>query len=147
MTDIQASLGLHQLARLESFIQRRAALAARYTDAFADLAEIVTPVVRPGVFHAWHLYPVRLSAGRLRLDRSAFIAALAERGIGTSVHFIPVHLHPFYRDRFGCGRGDLPVTERVYDEFVSLPLFPSMRDDEVSRVIDTVRALVIDSRA
>lgn len=146
MTDIQASLGLHQLQRLEGFVERRAAIAAEYTRAFADLSEIVTPIVRPGVHHAWHLYPIQLLPGRIRLDRSQFMAALAERGVGASVHFIPVHLHPYYRDTFGTGRGDLPVTERVYDGFVSLPLFPSMTPREVAKVIDTVRDLVAGSR-
>lgn len=146
MTDIQASLGLHQLQRLDGFVERRAAIAAEYTRAFADLSEIVTPIVRPGVHHAWHLYPIQLLPGRIRLDRSQFMAALAERGVGASVHFIPVHLHPYYRDTFGTGRGDLPVTERVYDGFVSLPLFPSMTPREVAKVIDTVRDLVAGSR-
>ncbi len=147
MTDLEASLGMHQLRRLDGFIERRTALAARYTAAFADVPEIVTPVVRPGVHHAWHLYPIRLRSEALRIDRSRFTAALAERGIGTSVHFIPVHLHPFYRGRFGCQPGDLPVTERVYRDLVSLPLFPLMRDSDVDRVVDAVRAILAEHRA
>jgi dTDP-4-amino-4,6-dideoxygalactose transaminase len=146
MTDIQASLGLHQLAKLEGFVTERARLADVYTRAFRELPEIITPIVRPGVKHAWHLYPIRVRSGRLRIDRAGFIAELARRGIGSSVHFIPVHLHPFYRDTFGCRRGDLPVTERVYDEFVSLPLFPSLTDGEVARVVDAVSAIVADHR-
>ena len=147
MTDIQASLGLHQLAKLDGFIAQRERLANRYTAAFRDLSEVVTPIVRPGVRHAWHLYPIRVRSGRLRIDRSGFIAELARCGIGASVHFIPVHVHPFYRDTFGCRRGDLPITERVYDEFVSLPLFPSMTDHEADRVIASVRAIVADHRS
>lgn len=147
MTDIQASLGLHQLARLDAFIERRAQIAARYTAAFAALPELVTPVVRPGVRHAWHLYPIRVRTGHLRIDRAGFITELTNLGIGSSVHFIPVHLHPYYRETFGCRRGDLPVTERVYDEFVSLPLFPSMTDAEVQRVIDAVGQIVSRQRS
>jgi dTDP-4-amino-4,6-dideoxygalactose transaminase len=146
MTDIQASLGLHQLAKLEQFTERRTWLARQYSDAFADLPEIVTPIVRPGVHHAWHLYPIRVLRGRLRLDRAEFIAAMASRGIGASVHFIPVHLHPYYRDTWGCRRGDLPVTERVFDELVSLPLFPSMTGGELAKVIDVIRELVTTNR-
>jgi dTDP-4-amino-4,6-dideoxygalactose transaminase len=147
MTDIQASIGLHQLAKLEAFVAQRAQLATRYTTAFCDLPEVITPIVRPGVRHAWHLYPIRVRTGRLRIDRAGFVAELANRGIGASVHFIPVHLHPFYRDTFGCRRGDLPITERVYDEFVSLPLFPSMTAAEADRVIAAVRGIVADYRA
>ena len=147
MTDIQASIGLHQLAKLDAFVAKREQLATRYTTAFHDLPEVIPPVVRPGVRHAWHLYPIRVRTGRLRIDRAGFVAELANRGIGASVHFIPVHLHPFYRDTFGCRRGDLPITERVYDEFVSLPLFPSMTDAETDRVIAAVRGIVADYRA
>ena len=146
MTDIQASIGLHQLAKLDAFVARREQLAIRYTTAFSDLPEVITPIVRPGVRHAWHLYPIRVRTGRLRIDRAGFVAELANRGIGASVHFSPVHLHPFYRDTFGCRRGDLPITERVYDEFVSLPLFPSMTAAEADRVVAAVRGIVADYR-
>ena len=147
MTDIQASIGLHQLAKLDTFVEQRQRLATHYTTAFRDLPEVITPIVRPGVRHAWHLYPIRVRTGRLRIDRAGFITELANRGIGASVHFIPVHLHPFYRDTFGCRRGDLPITERVYDEFVSLPLFPSMTTAETERVISAVRGIVADFSA
>ncbi len=147
MTDIQAALGLHQLAKLDGFVERRTAIASRYTSAFDDLDAVATPAVFAGVHHSWHLYPIRLRAGRLRIDRARFIDELARKGIGASVHFIPVHLHPFYRDRFGCGRGDLPVTERIFDGLVSLPLFPSMTDAEVGRVIDAVRSIVSEQHA
>lgn len=147
MTDIQASLGLHQLAKLDGFVVQREQLASRYTTAFRDLPEVITPIVRPGVRHAWHLYPIRVRTGQLRIDRAGFVAELANRGIGASVHFIPVHLHPYYHDTFGCRRGDLPITERVYDEFVSLPLFPSMTEAETNRVIAAVRGIIADHRA
>ena len=147
MTDIQAALGLHQLAKLDAFVERRTAIAARYTHAFGDLDALVTWSAHPGVHHAWHLYPIRLRPGGLRIDRARFIEALTAKGIGASVHFIPVHLHPFYQERFGCRRGDLPITERIYDGLVSLPLFPSMTDDEVGRVIEAVRSIVAEHRA
>ena len=147
MTDIQAALGLHQLAKLDAFVERRTDIAARYTRAFADLDALVTWAAHPGVHHAWHLYPIRLQRGRLRIDRGQFIEALTAKGIGASVHFIPVHLHPFYQERFGCRRGNLPITERIYDGLISLPLFPSMTDDEVERVIAAVHSIAAEHRA
>lgn len=138
MTDIQAALGLHQLARLEGFIARRAEIAACYTKAFEDLGQIVTPAVRPEVRHPWHLYVVQVRPDA-RTDRDRFIAVLHKQGIGTSVHFIPIHYHPYYREGFGFRRGDYPVCEAVFEGLVSLPLYPSMTDAEVERVIAAVR--------
>src|SRR5215469_585804 len=124
MTDIQAALGIHQLRRLEGFQARRREIVARYDAAFARLEELELPARRAHVEHAWHLYVIRLHLDRLRLDRAGFIEALAERRIGTSVHFIPVHLHPYYRDRYGFRPEDFPVASREYERIVSLPLYP-----------------------
>ncbi len=91
--------------------------------------------------HAWHLYVVRLRPGALRIDRTAFVEELRGRGIGASVHFIPLHLHPLHRDMFGYRRGDFPAAEEAYDGAVSLPLYPSLTDGEVDRVCDAVRSI------
>ena len=96
------------------------------------------PVARDHVRHVWHLYPVRLRLENLTLDRAAFISEMKARNIGTSVHFIPVHLHPYYRDAFGFKRGDYPVAEDAYDRLVSLPIYPRMTDDDVKDVIAAV---------
>ena len=143
-TDLQASLGLGQLRRLREFNEKRTRLAALYGKLFARLPEVETPKVRPEVESNWHLYVIRLrEAG---ISRDAFIAALRERGIGTAVHYLPVHYHPYYRERFGFGKGDYPVTEREFERLVSLPLFPLMSEADVERVVGAVEATVGEKR-
>ncbi len=146
MTDIQAALGLHQLARLEVMNLRRAEIAARYDEALSDLAELRLPARRPGIRHAWHLYPIRLRLDRLTVDRAAFIEHLRAEGIGASVHFIPLHRQPYYRDRFGLRPADLPVADAAYHELVSLPLYPRMQDQDVEDVIEAVGRVVWRNR-
>ena len=146
MTDIQASLGLHQLAKQEGFQELREEYARVYTEAFADLPEIVTPHVKDHVRHAWHLYIIRLDLERLTIDRGQFIQALRSENIGTSVHFIPLHLHPFYQRRYGFKKGDYPVSERVYEGIVSLPLYPKMTREDVDDVVEAVRRVISRSR-
>jgi dTDP-4-amino-4,6-dideoxygalactose transaminase len=146
MTDIQAALGIHQLRRLDSFVQVRQHYARLYNETFADLEEVDTPVVRSDRSHVYHLYVIRLRLEQLRIDRAQFIEALREHNIGTSVHFIPVHLHPFYRRHFGYQRGDLPRAEKIYDRIISLPLYPRMTEAGLEDVIHTVRHVVSVSR-
>jgi len=147
MTDIQAALGLHQLRRLDAFIRRRQQIARMYDEAFSDLPEVVIPPRLPGRTHTYHLYPVRLRRELLQLSRSEFIEELRRRNIGASVHFIPLHRHPFYRDRFGYRPEQFPVAEELYAELVSLPLYPKMSDEDAWDVIRTVRDIVIRGRA
>jgi dTDP-4-amino-4,6-dideoxygalactose transaminase len=142
MTDIAAAIGIKQLERLTAFQARRHELAAEYDRRLADLPEIIRPQVRGGVVHSRHLYPIRLDLERVSITREAFIEALRGRGIGTSVHYIPIHLHPYFRERLGVCPGDFPVAERVFEGLVSLPLFPRMRDADVARVSDAVHAIV-----
>lgn len=142
MTDIQAALGIHQLARLEQFLAIRSKYAAMYNEAFDAMPEIQTPVVNADVRHAWHLYVVRLDLERLTVDRAQFIEALRAENIGTSVHFIPVHLHPYYRRTYGYERGNFPHAESIYDRIVSLPLYPKMTEEAVQDVIAGVRRTV-----
>jgi dTDP-4-amino-4,6-dideoxygalactose transaminase len=142
MTDLQAALGLVQLRRLASFQARRREVVAMYDAAFAGLEELELPVRQPHVEHAWHLYVIRLHLDRLAVDRAAFIAELTERRIGTSVHFIPVHLHPYYRDRYGFTPADFPVASREYERIISLPLHPGLTEEDVEDVIEAVRAVV-----
>jgi len=142
MTDIQAALGLHQLRKLPQFQARRREIVQRYNEAFSRFEELQTPVERPEVEHAWHLYVLRLNLERLKISRNQFIEELKARNIGTSVHFIPVHLHPYYRDRYGYKPEDFPVAYREYQRIVSLPLYPRMSDQDVQDVIDAVAAVV-----
>jgi len=142
LTDLQSALGLHQLNRLEEMTQWRAQLAARYYDGLCDLPEIELPTVRPDVRHAWHLYAVRLRLSMLTIDRATFIERLKVEGIGTSVHFIPLHRQPYYRDRFGLKPSDFPVADAAYERLISLPLYTRMTDSDVDDVVQSVRHIV-----
>jgi len=146
MTDVQASLGLHQLARLDGFIERRAQIVAEYNRRFQRLPELVLPKARPEVHHAWHLYPIWLQSEGLRIGRDELIEELKARGIGTSVHFIPIHYHPYYQQTLGVRQGDFPNTDRLFAGLLSLPLFPLMTDADVARVSDAVEEIVVNSR-
>ncbi|MCC7424325.1 MAG: DegT/DnrJ/EryC1/StrS aminotransferase family protein [Planctomycetaceae bacterium] len=138
MTDIQASLGLWQLKKLAGFQQRRAEIAAAYTKAFSACDLLETPVVRPHVGHAWHLYVLRLKSERLSIARNRFIDEMTARNIGTSVHFIPIHLHPYYRETYGYSPEDFPVALDAYHRMLSLPLHPGLTDADVADVIEAV---------
>jgi dTDP-4-amino-4,6-dideoxygalactose transaminase len=142
MTDVQAALGIHQLKKLDGFIATRARYAKIYSQAFALLPEIATPQVTPGHRHAWHLYVIQLNLDQIQIDRAQFIQDLRVRNIGTSVHFIPVHLHPYYQETFGYRRGDFKEAEKLYDRMVSLPLYPGMTEDDVHDVIRAVEDVV-----
>ena len=144
MTDIQASLGIWQLRKLERFQQRRKEVAAAYQRAFADVDAFDLPVERGEVEHAWHLYPIRLRYDRLRIDRNQFIEELTKRNIGTSVHFIPIHLHSYYKNKYGHRPKDLPVALDSYQRILSLPLNPRLSDQDVWDVIEAVSAVVAD---
>ncbi len=146
MTDVQAALGLHQLAKQERFQELREEYARIYTEAFADLPEIQAPYVKEHVRHAWHLYLIRLDLERLTIDRGQFIEALRRENVGASVHFIPLHLHPYYRQQYGFKKGDYPVAEKVYEDIVSLPLYPKMTREDVHDVIEAVSRVISHSR-
>jgi dTDP-4-amino-4,6-dideoxygalactose transaminase len=139
MMDLQAALGLHQLAGLDANLERREAIWARYDEGLADVPVARPAPVEPGSRHARHLYAVLVDPDRCGMDRAALVAALADRGIATSRHFKALHLHTFYAERFGFRRGQFPHAERISDQTVSLPLFPSMTHDEVDTVIDQIR--------
>jgi dTDP-4-amino-4,6-dideoxygalactose transaminase len=146
LTDIQAALGLVQLKRLPEFQARRREIVRRYDAGLSDLEEIQLPETKPGFESALHLYVIRLRLDRLTVDRSQFIEALRELNIGTSVHFIPLHLHPYYRDRYGFRPEDFPVAYREYQRLVTLPLYPRMSDADVDDVIEAVREVAASNR-
>ena len=139
LTDIACALGLSQLKKLEANLARRREIAARYADAFADLAGVMPPVVRGGVNPAWHLYPIRLNHERLSADRGRVFRALRAENIGVNVHYIPVHCHPYYRQRFGYHGGEYPVAENAYQRLISLPMFHGMHDQDVEDGIAAVK--------
>lgn len=146
MTDIQAAIGLVQLRRLDAMQEHRRQVVEQYNAAFADVDAVEVPTVRPEVEHAHHLYPLRLNLGTLRISRAEFIEAMKARNIGTSVHFIPIHLHPFYRDKYGWQPDDFPVAFRHYERLVSLPLHSRLSPADVEDVISTVVDVVTQWR-
>ncbi len=137
MTDVQSAIGLVQLGKCDALRRMRASIAARYDVAFGEQPWFEIPASLPDRESGLHLYPIRLHLDTLRIDRGEFIRQMKERGIGTSVHFIPLHLHPFYRDRYGYKPEDLPVATREYQRYLSLPLFPSMSAEQVDYVIES----------
>ena len=139
LTDIACALGLSQLKRLEANLARRREIAARYAAEFRNIAGVRVPAVRPDVNPAWHLYPIRVNPAQLNTDRAHVFRALRAENIGVNVHYIPVHLHPYYRDRFGFRGGEYLVAEAAYEQLLSLPLFHGMTDQDVEDVIAAVR--------
>lgn len=138
LSDIACALGLQQSKKLEANLLRRRQIARRYTEALRKLPTLRLPVVRSNVNPAWHLYPVRLELDKLSGTRDEIFQALRAENIGVNVHYIPVHLHPYYRDRFGYKGGEFPVSEAAYESLISLPMFHSMSDDDVADVIAAV---------
>jgi perosamine synthetase len=146
MTDMNAALGLVQLQRLASFQERRRAVVDRYRAALADIEEIELPVCRPYVEHAWHLFVVRVHHDRTRIHRDQVIARLTEAGIGTSVHFIPLHEHSYYQETFRYKPSDLPNASKQWERIISLPLYPDMQDSDVDRIADALRTIFKENR-
>jgi perosamine synthetase len=146
LTDIAASLGIVQLRRAESLRERRDQIRRRYDLAFAGNECLQTPVALAGIKHSWHLYVIRLGLASLTCGRNEFITRLKEKGIGTSVHFIPLHIHPYYREKYGYRPEDMPVAWETYQKSVSLPIYPEMSDEDVERVIECVHETLRDAR-
>jgi perosamine synthetase len=147
LTDLAAAIGIHQLARAEEMRRRREALALQYHEALADVEELELPPADPDRVHAWHLFPIRLRPERLALPRDAFLEQLKQAGIGCSVHWRPLHLHPYYEERFGWRPDDLPAATALWERLISLPLFPGMLAAQVKYVADKVRSLCARHRA
>ena len=139
LTDIACALGLAQLPRLPANLARRRAIAARYEKALATISSLALPIVAADVTSAWHLYPVRVDAS---LDRAEVFDALRAEGLGVNVHYIPVHLHPYYRSRFGYRGGEFPIAETAYGRLISLPMFHGMTDEDVDDVILAVEKVM-----
>jgi dTDP-4-amino-4,6-dideoxygalactose transaminase len=149
LTDIAAGLGVAQLRKADAFLKRRMQIADRYHEAFQELNELDLPLVHEGeegTTHSWHLYVIRLNLQRLQIDRNKFIDELRRKGIGTSVHFIPLHIHPYYRETYGYQSDDFPVAYETYKRIISLPIYARMTDDDVERVIESVTDIVKSNR-
>lgn len=146
LTDIASALGLGQLRKCHRFWEARQQIAKWYDEAFADLPELQLPVCRPNVQHAWHLYVVQLQLDRLRINRNEFFEELKKEGIGASVHFIPLHLHPYYRHSFHYNAVDFPRATSAFERVLSLPIYPKMGPADVQKVISAVRKIVAQNR-
>jgi perosamine synthetase len=142
LTDIASALGLRQLTKLEHNLARRRQIAARYSTAFHPMRGLAPPQVRHDVNPAWHLYPIRLELEGLSADRDRIAGALRAENIGVNVHYVPVHLHPYYRERFGYGGGEYPVAEDAYQRLISLPMFHGMSDDDTGDVVRAVEKVL-----
>ncbi len=141
MTDVAASIGIHQLKKACAFQVRRAWIAEQYNKAFVDLPMATPFVKRPEDTHAWHLYVLQLDLDSISVNRDKFIELMVEQGIGTSVHFIPLHIQPYWRDKYNYQENDFPIALDVFSRAVSLPVYPKMTDEDVFRVIEAVRTV------
>jgi len=141
LTDLASSLGIHQLARAEELRAERQQLAERYLCELASVAELELPEAPADRLHSWHLFPIRLRLDRLKIDRNEFMERMRERGVSNSVHWRPLHLHPYYEREFSWRAEDCPVASREWERLVSLPLFPGMTEAEVVEVIRCVQEL------
>jgi dTDP-4-amino-4,6-dideoxygalactose transaminase len=147
MMDLQAALGVHQLAKLDRFIETRTELASYYNEAFQDVEEVVTPKAVPYPHrHAWHLYTPLIKIEKLSIDRDAFMSQLKGENIGTGLHFKAIHHHPYYRDALGIAAGELPNADYASDRILSLPLFPLMSQDDARDVVQAVKDVIARNR-
>ncbi|HEX5038141.1 MAG TPA: DegT/DnrJ/EryC1/StrS family aminotransferase [bacterium] len=146
LTDLASAIGIEQLKKCDGFLKKRLEYAALYHEGFADLPEIRIPKSVGDIQHSWHLYVIQLELDRLTIDRAQFIEKLRKANVGTGVHFIPLHMHPYYRDEFGYRPEDLPHAHAVSRRILSLPIYSRMTEGDVARVIDAVRKIVSESR-
>jgi len=142
LTDFQCALGISQLKKLDRFIQRRREIAAKYNEAFADMEEVITPIEDKNVKAVYHIYVIQLRTEKLKVGRKEILEALRAENIGGTVHYLPLHLHPFYQREFSYRKGDYPVAERYYERAITLPIFPKMSDEDVKDVIEAVYKVI-----
>jgi len=146
LTDIAAAIGLHQLRKADRLHEKRAQWARLYSEYLSEVDELILPKEMPNRIHSWHLYSVRLRLDLLNVDRAAVISKMKSAGIGTSVHWMPLHMHPYYREMLGCQQSDYPCAAAIYPELVSLPLYPDMTPEQVEYVCRTLKEIIGRSR-
>ncbi len=147
LTDIAAAIGLHQLRKADQLHGRRVELAEHYVELLAEVDEVVVPKVMPNRIHSWHLFSVRLRLDGCEIGRAEVIEELKRAGIGASVHWMPLHMHPYYRETLGCKPSDCPQAAAIYPELVSLPLYPDMTPGDVEYVCDSLKKVIARCRA
>jgi dTDP-4-amino-4,6-dideoxygalactose transaminase len=141
LSDVHAAIGVAQLKRADDFMRRRAEISRRYSEAFRSCPALQPPYSESGIEHAWHLYVLRLKPELMRIGRNQFVEMLRERGVGTSVHCIPLHTMHYYQQAYGYHNGDFPVAEDIFSRCLSLPIYATMSDEDVQYVIDTVLSI------
>jgi perosamine synthetase len=146
LTDFQSAMGIVQLAKCDALRNARQIIAQRYSTAFSSFDELVIPTVRSDRTTSWHLYVLRLRLSLLTGNRNCFIEALQRRGVACSVHFIPLHLHPYYQRKYGYRVGQFPQAEKEYPACLSLPIYPDMTEEEIKHVIRSVKEAIIEFR-
>jgi perosamine synthetase len=146
MTDIASSIGIHQLRKADQFHRRRQSIAALYSEILEDVEEVIPPAQQPNRIHSWHLYVIRLRLEKLSIDRGQFIKELRELGVTVSVHWMPLHMHPYYQKTYGFLAEDYPVSSRIYSEIVSLPIFPDLTEEEVRYVVEQIKKVIGEHR-
>ena len=142
LTDVASAIGIHQLRKADDLHRRRSRCVELYNSLLGDVDELILPRQQPDRIHSWHLYVVRLRLERLRLDRAQVITELQKRGVGTSVHWMPLHMHPYYRETYGYAPRDLPTACSLYPEIITLPLYPDMTELEVTHVCDALKGII-----
>ena len=146
LTNLAAAIGLHQLRKADWLQQRRAALAGQYHAALKEVNEIILPREMRDRIHSWHLYVIRLKLEHLCIDRREFIAQLKQRGISASVHWMPLHMHPYYRQTYGYSPRDLPTANSLYQEIVTLPLYPNLAESDLVGVCEAIKDILRRNR-
>jgi perosamine synthetase len=139
LTDIAAAIGLHQLRKADELHRRRSQWARLYLELLADAEELILPTIMPNRIHSWHLFPIRLKLDQCGVDRAEVISEMKKAGIGASVHWMPLHLHPYYRQQLGCEPSDHPCAAAVYPELITLPLYPDLTAEDVEYVCRTLK--------
>jgi len=142
LTDIASAIGIHQLRKSDLFHRRRTDLAGLYQEALKEVEELILPQVQPNRIHSWHLYVIRLKLDRLKIDRAKFITELQNKGIGTSVHWLPLHMHPYYRETYDYAAQDFPTAAGLYPELITLPLYPEMTEADLRFVCDSIKHVI-----
>lgn len=142
ITDFQCALGLSQMNKLDRFIQRRREIATRYNEAFAEIEKVITPVEHEGAYAVYHIYVIQLRMEKLKAGRREIFDTLRAENIGVNVHYLPVHLHPYYQREFGYKKGDYPKAERYYERAITLPIFPKMSNEDVEYIIKVVKKVI-----
>ena len=141
MPDTAAAIGVNQLKKADSFHTERKRISEEFTKLLSDVPGITLPIERDDVKHSWHLYVIRIDKDLCGISRNEFIEKLTEAEIGSSVHYTPLHMHPYYVEKFGFKKQDFPIASKLFEEIISLPIYPGLSDKEIQRIVDTIREI------